>query len=140
LNKKYYSSKHILEYGDAIIELLEEVQVESIRELERIEQNWIDTTPNTINKNAAFQTKNGSDILRRASRNSRYLNDSKFREQTKLYAKNKYHDNPEVKERIIANVKKRREIKQYCSICEIYVVVLRQHEKTLTHIRNFIMS
>ena len=53
---KCTSSKLILEKGDAYIELLEEVLVENERELERLEQIWIDNTANAVNKNKSYRT------------------------------------------------------------------------------------
>ena len=51
------SSIYILEKGDYKIELLEEVQVESSRDLTKIEQSWIDRFPNAVNKKKAHRTR-----------------------------------------------------------------------------------
>jgi len=54
MKRKNSSSRHVLEKGDFKIELIEEVYVESKDDLRKIEQNWIEKTPNAVNKIRAF--------------------------------------------------------------------------------------
>jgi hypothetical protein len=56
ITKSGSTSKFILEKGEAYIELIEEVEVESKRELKILEQKWIYQTPNTVNMNRAYVT------------------------------------------------------------------------------------
>lgn len=54
-----YSSGKIIQFGDAIITLIENFPCTNKDELRAREQYWIDNTPNTINKNKAFLAVTG---------------------------------------------------------------------------------
>ncbi len=108
MKKNSITSIFILEKGDYTIELLEEVYVESIRDMRKIEQDWIDETPNTVNKQRAYRTK----------------------EQKKEY--HREHD------------RERNKRKTFCKVCNVWITghggKLTQHERSMRHIRNFILS
>lgn len=49
-NECNYSSRKILEYGEASVELLEEYPCDNVYQLKKREYHYIDNTPNVINK------------------------------------------------------------------------------------------
>jgi hypothetical protein len=115
--KEASASKLILEKGNAYIELLEEVEVENVRELERLEQIWIDQTPNAVNKNKAFTS-----VEEKKKRVSNY--------SKKYYEANKEEISEKYREKIL------------CEICDCYVARsgIRKHERTSKHIGNIEIS
>lgn len=141
--KRFFSSFFILENGDATIELLEEVQVESVRDLEMIEQNWIDKTPNTVNMFKAYISEE-----HRAEYWKEYKQEHK--EKYIEYYHNYYEEH---KEKRAKQSKKRWDIKkdeinekrrekELCEICKCLISNggKKQHERSKKHIRNFEMS
>ena len=128
------TSKYILEKGNVNIELLEEVQVDSIRDLTKIEQEWIDKTPNAVNKKKAYISEEDQKEKKRIS--SRQYVEEHY-EQRQEYIRKYYEKNKE-----IIN-KKSREKKEYCKECDCWIKgrgQISKHERTPKHIRNFIFS
>jgi hypothetical protein len=135
----YITSFLILEKGEAYIELLEEVLVENERELERLEQIWIDNTDNAVNKNKSYRTieekveylhqynMNRKDEQAEYCRNYYEENRQKLNERNRKYNKDHKEKLSEI----------RRE-KVLCEICDCYVSRgnIRQHERTAKHARN----
>lgn len=132
--RKDNSSIYILEKGDYKIELIEEVQVDSIRDLRKLEQEYIDKIPNTINKVRAY-------ISEEEKIEYNKTREKKYREKNKdkiIKHKQKYRE----KNKEIIN-KRNREIKEYCKACDCWVKgsgMIGRHERTPKHIRNFILS
>lgn len=148
---RYYSkskrctySKLIIDEGEAYIELLEEVQVESVRELEMIEQQWLDKTPNTINKNKAYISEEERlenvkkyyethrQVIIEQSKKYNETHKEKIKEQQKIY-----YEKHKEKKRI-------ERIKQWirCEVCDCLILSNgeKQHELTKKHARNLEMS
>jgi hypothetical protein len=118
----------VLEKGSAYIELLEEVEVESERELEIIEQKWIDQTPNTVNKNKTYLTdEERAQKHRDLSREYGREHKEKIAEYNKKY-----------REANKEELKKKSQVKVVCEVCDCYVLKRKkkQHELTKKHTRN----
>ena len=124
-DSKKGSSFLILEKGESYIELIEEVQVENKRELDILEQKWIERTPNNVNKNKAYISKEG------------------IKKRQDEFSKKYYQDH---KERILENLrehrKKNKEIiceknkdKVPCKVCDCFITKKNkgQHERTKKH-------
>lgn len=117
MKRKNSSSRHVLEKGDFKIELIEEVYVESKDDLRKIEQNWIEKTPNAVNKIRAF------DFNPKESQKNNY---TKYNERNREFRNKSFRDK-----------------KHYCKLCDCTITgygMLARHERTLKHIRNFILS
>ncbi len=153
-----YTSYLILEKGDAYIELIEEVEVESERELKILEQVWIDNTPNTVNKNRAYVTdeeraQNHRDCSREYGREhkekvaevyKKYYEANK--EELAEYHKKYYEANKEkIAERQKKNreknkekLKKKRTEKVLCEVCDCSISrgSKSKHNSSKKHISN----
>jgi len=161
-NERRTSSHLILEKGEAYIELLQEVLVETKRDLEKFEQEWIDKTPNTVNMKRAYMTEEEAKRIH-VERNTRYAQEHK--EQVAEFHRKYYQANKEKmaettrkyreehKEKVIEQMKiwrerhrekqnERRREKILCEICDCYVCRgnIRTHERTKKHIANLEMS
>jgi hypothetical protein len=118
----------VLEKGDAYIELIEEVLVESERELDMIEQKWINQTPNTVNMNRTYLTdEERLQQHRESSRRYAREHKEKYAEAYKKY-----------REANKEELKKKGKVKVLCEVCDCYVARsgIRPHERTKKHIRN----
>jgi len=160
--EKRTSSYLILEKGNAYIELLEEVGVESERELEMIEQKWITKTDNTVNKYRAYVTDEErlqklKDCNRKYKEEHKEQLAEKGRIQQRRYQiankdkvaeiHRKYYEAN--KEQLIAKSRKnyedhkeeknaKRKVKVICEICDCYVAKggISKHKKSMKHIAN----
>jgi hypothetical protein len=149
-NDRQNSSKHILEKGSAIIELLEEVEVENVRELERLEQKWIEQTPNTVNRKKAYISEEDQKERNRRVMREKYSTDLEFREKMLEYQKKYQKENWEkVNAQERARYQKKKEKIQekrsqtvVCEVCDISLVQssLSKHKKSAKHTRNLEMS
>jgi hypothetical protein len=113
----YVSSQIILEKGSVNIELLEEVYVDSIRDLRKIEQEYIDKTHNAVNKIRAFDVN---------PKESHKKHCTKYNERNREFRNKSFRDK-----------------KHYCKLCDCTITgygMLARHERTIKHIRNFILS
>jgi len=137
----------ILEKGDAYIELIEEVLVESERELDMIEQIWINNTPNTVNMKRAYTTdEERIQKHRDCSREYGREHKEKVAEVNKKY----YEANKEecLEQRKIYRETHREEInarareKIRCEVCDKLISKSgkAKHVRTKNHIRNLEMS
>ena len=132
----------ILEKGEAYIELIEEVEVESKRELEIIEQIWIENTPNTVNIRRYIASVEGKveyykkyyiEHKELHKKNSKeYYNEHK--EQFKKLFKERYEKNK-------AKITEKNKKKIQCICGGFYTTSNRcNHNRTAKHIRNLEMS
>jgi hypothetical protein len=137
--KKKYTSYLILEKGEAYIELLEEVEVESKRHLRMIEQKWLDTTPNTVNEVRAFLSREDQlEYWKKYKKQNKERYDEYFRnysEEHKEKISEKYKKRWEITKDEIN--KKRRET-YLCEVCDCFISKggKKQHERTKKHIAN----
>jgi len=133
---KYCSSEIILAYGNARIELLEEVEVENLRDLRRIEQRWILKLCNTVNIKDAFSSELETLEKNKKRNKERYRNDPESKQYYINYSK-KYREKN--KEYILQTQREKRE---YCNICNTSISYgkLQRHERSIKHIFNFILS
>lgn len=75
--KTYTTSYEIIKVGDYVITLLEDVNVETIEELEQRERFWIENTPECVNKQHPGRTKKEYNLIHK----------DKISEQKKEYRK-----------------------------------------------------
>jgi len=122
----------VLEKGEAYIELLEEVEVESERELDMLEQKWIDQTPNAVNKNRTYLTDE-----ERIQRHRDFSREYGREHKEKIAEYNKKYREANKEE-----IKKKRREKVLCEVCGCFLVkgTKKQHERTKKHARNLEMS
>ena len=124
-NKKerYCSSYFIIEEGRATINLLQQVEVENIRDLEIIEQEWLDRTPNTVNIRRAVGSVGGT-----VEYYKEYYNEHK--EKYKKHFKEYYEKNK-------AKIAEKNKKKIQCTCGGFYTTPNKfNHKKTMKHIRN----
>ena len=109
--RKYCSSIYIIEKGNVTIELLEEVQVDSKKDLRKLEQEWINKIPNAVNNRKA------------------YIHEEQLKESTSEYNRKYREKNKEIIK------KKHSEKKEYCKECNCWIIgsQMRRHERTLKH-------
>ena len=124
-SKKASASKFILEKGSSSIKLLEKVQVESERELDMIEQQWINKTPNTVNIKKAYISEEDKK-KRNANTHKKYYEDHKEKilEDRKEYRKKN-------KEKI----QNREKELVPCEVCDCLITRhnMRTHESSKKH-------
>jgi len=160
--EKRTSSYLIVEKGEAYIELLEEVEVESERELERLEQIWIVNTDNAVNKYRAYVTdEERLQKLKDCTRKYREEHKEQLAEKGRIQQRKyqiankdkvaeihrKYYEAH--KEQLIAKSRKnyevhkeeknaKRKVKVLCEICDCYVAKggISKHKKSVKHIAN----
>lgn len=96
-SKRYYTSKEIIQYTDAYIELIENYPCNSKKELNRREGQHIRNTENCVNKQLAGRTKkeycidNKEEILE-MNKEYYYANKDNHLQQKKIY----YEENKDV--------------------------------------------
>ena len=133
--KQCPTSLLILDKGDSYIELLEEVQVESKRELEMIEQQYIDSIPNTVNKMRPYvseeEQKENKKIWQKTHREEHRKACKKYRDTHKQ--KMSEYEKTHREER---NEKKREQIR--CEVCDCLInkSSKTRHKSTKKHISN----
>ena len=122
------NSKLILDKGDAYIELLEEVQVESKEELEIIEQKWINETPNTVNKRKSYISEEERAEYLKTYRETHREESLEYQKIYQKIWRETY------KEKI--NEKGREKIR--CEVCDCLISnsYKSKHERSAKHIHN----
>jgi hypothetical protein len=140
---QHCSSHLVLEKGEAYIELIEEVKIESERELDMLEQQWIDNTPNTVNKKRAYRSEEERlQTHRDCNRKYREVHAEKITEMRKKYQKEHREEIAEKQKKYQKEHREERNKKQreqvLCEVCGCYVTrgSKSKHMSTAKHARN----
>lgn len=140
---QHCSSHLVLDEGEAYIELIEEVEVESERELAMLEQQWIDNTPNTVNKKRAYRSYEER-LQQHRTRNRKYREEhrEKVSELRKKYQEEHRKEIAEYNRKYREGHREERNKKQreqvLCEVCGCYVTKgsKSKHMSTAKHARN----
>ena len=138
-SKSCSTSRLIIDEGDAYIDLLEEVQVESVRELAKFEQQWLDKIPNTVNRIRAYisekEKKDKQKIYHETHKKEHLQSFKKYYEthREKVLKQQKIYQETHREKR---NDKVREKIR--CEVCDCFINKSgkSQHEHTKKHIHN----